>query len=236
MRLKNGCLKAIAVSLLPPRLLSAGMIAVGLSATQALGFPSPTMHFTTPNGGCGGPVIDFYTGLTSDEGGTAKLNLSDHLHPVISASGTQFNLFFGFADHNCGPHGAAVNSFSIVGGPVLPHQFDDGKFSILDTVTSPFGTDVTANFAVTSNGSPIAIRIDDFTQHDFSFSGLPVLTGFDLDFSLPEDPPINVTFDIVPAGGGPIPFSTAPEPATLALFGAGLAGLGALRRRRKVKA
>ena len=60
------------------------------------------------------------------------------------------------------------------------------------------------------------------TQATLRFTSAPRGTGLD-HFDIGLD---GVSVRVVPV----------PEPATIALFGAGLAGLGALRRRRKAKA
>ena len=65
-------------------------------------------------------------------------------------------------------------------------------------------------------------------------TGYSGLTGaFELIYVEANDLPADLTFNVDPNVNGFIPTSTVPEPLTLSLFGAGLVGAAALRRRKK---
>ena len=87
-------------------------------------------------------------------------------------------------------------------------------FAIHFDITGPSSIDPTS-WAMTDAGSPDLPAV----QFNFDFVGSTLVADPTLSFAVTEN-------------GNPLSF-TVPEPATIALFGIGLAGLGFSRRRKR---
>jgi PEP-CTERM motif len=134
--------------------------------------------------------------------------------------------FAGPGDGNCdaflgpvGSNGTLSQTFPTVVGQVYSISFD---FQPDGGVTSFFSAVWDAQPALFSVTNPAASSYQVLT-----FNALATTLTTSLSFNFRDDPGF-LKLDSVSV--------TVPEPSTLALFGAGLAGLAAFRRRRKAKA
>ena len=88
-------------------------------------------------------------------------------------------------------------------------------------------------FFPTAFGTSLGLTFDDLqdpTHNSFGLIG--GLTPVDLDSASPQHA-TTLAGNVRIGGGGFIPTDEVPEPATIALLGAGLAGIASMRRRRK---
>jgi len=148
-------------------------------------------------------------------GNNPFIDFSNAQHPSITQQGTGvFTIVFGLT-------GPAGDPFSYVFGQSQPNA--DGRFT----------------FLAKGDGSVFEVNFDigGLTGAWGAFNPQPDPPGV-IGFGFVGDP--SVSWDIVPGtvddGGTFTPTGNAlietPEPATIALFGIGLAGIGTLRRRR----
>jgi hypothetical protein len=206
------------------------------------------LALSMPNGsGCGASTFDVYTGFSADSGAASagSVDLTNAAAPAltVTGSGANFNYFWGFVDHNCGGlSGAAANSFSYAYGST-------GVITLIDTVTDPYvngspvghpvdytvGT-LTLSKVVGSTLTLIQPTVTSFTFQDYT--NLPdisgTVTGFDLQFTTPIDPQVQLSLSLtLPGAQSPQSFSSVPEPGSLFLVGSGIVGLAIWRRGRR---
>lgn len=106
-------------------------------------------------------------------------------------------------------NGVTFTATGNTGGLCIGYGLCSVSLSFTDTADRPFLTGLASNnFGLVLNGLP----------------GEQVTTNFDGDFPLTG----SITYNYTPPAG-------VPEPITLSVFGAGLAGAAALRRRKKAQ-
>jgi hypothetical protein len=222
------------ILLLP--VLVAALLTMSASAAQAGAFV-----LTLEDLAGGGPVS-----ITDNELGGLDANLTADKIRFIGTVGS-FNVTFFANAYAPGPSGAPLqmnlSNFQVVsttGGNFRATLSRTGLSSTL-LGSSVVGTSA-ANLTITGVGSAtLENSIDGTSVYSRSFPGVaPAATSssFLVDSNLDLLTVLNLKFD----GGGTVMGSTdlqvrdaVPEPTTLLLFGPALAGLAALRRRRRSK-
>lgn len=163
------------------------------------------------------PITGTYS-VTTNNGATVTNLLSDpfNINLVLNV-GQTFNLANVF--QNADGTSQVTASFHFTAPSALndiilaADVFSTPGASKHDALTWQSGGLLTENF---SDGSIVNIALADITSNGNSYTGLNIPITFTL--TRAATPPVGV-----------------PEPLTLSLFGAGLAGAAALRRRRKAK-
>lgn len=148
----------------------------------------------------------------SPDGTIAYVELNGHIYGYNIATGTQVADFTSDASHS--PDGTGVINGGTFNGDIVVNN-NDGTVGLIDVTT---GIDT----IIASGG----------TRGDFVG---PDLTNGTL-FLASADATERLALAGATIGGGPPPTTGVPEPVTLSIFGAGLAGAVAMRRRRRKKA
>ena len=190
------------------KLLNVLMVSVGLSVLQPLSALAGTITITdlTDNASITLSADLIARGATASC--TGEVCTATDPAPLGAGSGSQG---INFAHHNLLEPGSSTISDSLVLTPVF-------------TQTLVF--DLTFTSSETGLGAGV---INDITE-----TGLPQQIGY-IDFATSSDPNTTTIDTIVAQSDVDAPIGV-PEPMSLSLFGAGLFGMGALRRFRKAQA
>ncbi|MGB8276065.1 MAG: PEP-CTERM sorting domain-containing protein [Alphaproteobacteria bacterium] len=194
-----------------------GALSSTFSPNATLPNGQPGYLLQTFNGAGGGPKVLFNlipgdSCIPTEPCKTQALDLSDAAAPNIF-NGTDrlgFEIFFGIE---------TADPVSIPGDPCQPYGgngFAIGGFN--------------ARFGITSDGQIASCSAQLFDTSNSAFQGFSAAL---FSFAFAADPPATATLFLIDPTGVPLSFALVPEPGGLALFVAGLTGLGLARRRRK---
>ncbi|HKU64580.1 MAG TPA: PEP-CTERM sorting domain-containing protein [Rhizomicrobium sp.] len=197
-----------------------GLLTIGLTAGQdfdwvdAAGFALADLSQYSAIG-----VASSFGGMFTSAELNAMIARTADITAFINAGGGLF------ASAECDIGGGACDASNMA----APHG---GMYGYLPVTVSSIAP--APPFFPTAFGTSLGLDFDDLNDptHN-SFGLIGGLTPVDLDSANPQHA-TTLAGNVTIGGGGFIP-TDVPEPATLALFAAGLAGVAGMRRRRKAK-